>query len=66
MAVIGSKVRVAMAREGLEEGRMPQLSLYLSDVATLPLGIPAFWNYQDPTLVRIDWWLPLCSKADEP
>lgn len=78
MAVIGSKVRAAMAREGLEEGRMPmgeiwvlgrrpQLSLHLSDVATLPyLGIPAFWNYQDPALVRMDWWLPLFSEADEP
>lgn len=77
MAVIGSKVRAAMVREGLEEGRMPmgeiwvlgrrpQLSLHLSDMATLPLGIPTFWNYQDPALVRMDWWLPLCSKADKP
>lgn len=33
-----------------ELGSRPQLSLHISGVATLPLGIPAFWNYQDPAL----------------
>lgn len=41
-------------QDALALGRRPQLSLHISGVATLPLGIPAFWNYQDSALVSVD------------